>query len=291
MSYARYELGSLAKTVGSRPDIAGDITAILEPGLVSWNYEHLQRYTNQLSKQLLSLGLGQDDTVAVAMPDGAACLLTQLAVMSVCACAPLNPQLTPAELKRDLVELGVKALICPPGHDQVLALAEELRLIAILAFLREGEPIWDPHDPLPLAPPLTAKRNNGAALLLHTSATTGRRKIVPLTRANLRAAWQNTSQSLRLTSHDRLLIMARLFHAQGILSALSQWSAGGTVIVSDTLDPAVLTRQITDLQPTWYTCGPTLHHAILSELREQSYAPPALPTPHPLRRKHPCRPT
>ena len=107
-------------------------------------------------------------------------------------------------------------------------------------------------------------------ILLHTSATTGRRKIVPLSRANLRAACSNTRHSLQLTAQDRLLVMARLFHAQGILSALSQWSSGGTVLVSSTFDPVVFTRLLTDLAPTWYTCGPTLHQAMLAELQKQS---------------------
>ncbi len=248
--------------------------AIVQPGLVAWDYDQLAHHLSKLGVLLRSLHLTPHDTVAVAMPDGAACLLTQLAVLHFCACAPLNPQLTPAELKRDLEELGARAFICSPGYTEGLQIAEELGLVALQTSLEQGELVW--HTPYFVADrtSATAKPNNGAALLLHTSATTGRRKIVPLTRANLAAASTNTRQSLRLTPQDRLLVMARLFHAQGVLSVLSQLSAGGTVIVTDTLDPAVLTRLFISHKPTWYTCGPTLNQAILAQLQKHPLAEP-----------------
>lgn len=270
----------LSAIAGSEISTFANTPAVIQPGMVAWDYGQLQRHLHHLGKQLQAAGLGLNDTIAVAMPDGAACLVTQLGVMNVCACAPLNPLLTVSELRHDLVELGASALVCCPDLIAGLQLTRELRITAILASVKDGECVWEVSAPGPrlFTTPPTAKPNAGAAILLHTSATTGRRKIVPLSRANLRAACRNTSQSLQLTSQDRLLVMARLFHAQGILSALSQWSCGGTVLVSNTFEPAVFTRLLTGLEPTWYTCGPTLHQAMLSELQKQPQ-----PTPHCLR--------
>ena len=244
--------------------------ALIQPDAVAWSYADLRRLVEDLSTKLGALGLSRQDTVAVAMPDGGAGLLTQLGVMNVCGCAPLNPGLTETELRRDLQQLGVRALVCAPGNETCAQLAQELGLILIRAALEGGGCAWRCHQ---AACPSEAKSNGGAAILLHTSATTGRRKIVPLTRENLRAACGNTRRSLRLCAEDRLLVMARLFHAQGILSALAQWSAGGTVIMANTLDPAACAQAICDLQVTWFTCGPTLHQAMLAEFRKQ-------PRPH-----------
>ena len=270
-------LDLLSEIAGSKNAISANNPAVIQPGVVAWSYGEVQRHLDRLGKQLRVAGLGQNDTIAVAMPDGAACLVTQLGVMNVCACAPLNPLLTVSELEHDLVELGVSAFVCCPDLMPASQLARELGIIVIVATVEEGECRWEVSTPAPCAP-LTAKPNAGAAILLHTSATTGRRKIVPLSRANLRAACRNTSQSLQLSSQDRLLIMARLFHAQGILSALSQWSCGGAVIVSHSFEPAVFTWLLIDLEPTWYTCGPTLHQAMLPELQKQPQ-----PMPHCLR--------
>ncbi len=273
-SPAQIEQPTLADILRLRPTASHGKAAIVQPGLVSWDYEQLGHHLGKLGALLQSLHLTPNDTVAVAMPDGAACLLTQLAVIHSCACAPLNSQLTPAELKRDLQELGARAFICMPGYAQGLQVAEELGLVTLQASLEQGELVWHTANFIADQTSATAKPNRGAALLLHTSATTGRRKIVPLTRANLAAASTNTRESLRLTPQDRLLVMARLFHAQGVLSTLSQLSAGGTVIVTDTLDPAVLTQLFISHKPTWYTCGPTLNQAILAELEKRPLAEP-----------------
>ena len=273
-----YALESLGQLFRNNAESAAQSAALIQPDALSWSYGQLRLQVEELAAALQSLCLTQHDTVAVALPDGALCLVTHLGVMTVCACAPLNPSLTEPELKRDLIELGASALICTPKHTEALNIAKDLNLLLIHATLNNGDSQWLPLTPTPTTPPPTAKPNRGAAILLHTSATTGRRKIVPLTRANLTAACQNTARSLQLTPHDRLLVLSRLFHAQGILSALSQWSAGGTVILPNSLDPTTLTQHITDLKPTWYTCGPTLHQAILTELRKQPQ-----PRPHSLR--------
>jgi oxalate---CoA ligase len=271
---------------GSKANLSAARPAVIQPDAVSWDYQQLQYLVKDLGAKLRACGLRREDTVAVAMPDGAAGLVTQLGVMNVCGCAPLNPLLTETELRRDMVELGIRALVCDPGYDLGLQLADELGLIVVVASLRGDECVWEPHkQPTPDSQASTKhgarstiRSNGGAAILLHTSATTGRRKIVPLTAENLKAACGNTSRSLRLSEEDRLLVMARLFHAHGIISTLSQWSAGGTVIVANGFEAADFNKLVTGLQVTWYTCGPTLHQAILTQLHKQP-----LPRPYALR--------
>ena len=248
-------------------DAAPEHLALIQPDAVAWSYADMRRLVEDLSTNLRALGLSRQDTVAVALPEGAAGLLTQLGVMNVCGCAPLNPGLTETEIRSDLQQLGVRGLVCAPDNQTCAQVADELGVILIAAALRDGSCAWHSQAD---ARPAAGKSNGGAAILLHTSATTGRRKIVPLTRENLKAACGNTRRSLRLGADDRLLVLARLFHAQGILSALAQWSAGGTVIMGNTLDPAVCAQTICDLGVTWYTCGPTLNQAMLPELRKQS---------------------
>src|SRR6202011_346965 len=51
-----------------------------------------------------------------------------------------------------------------------------------------------------------------AALVLHTSGTTARPKMVPLTHANLCTSAANIAEALALTAADRCLGVMQLFH-------------------------------------------------------------------------------
>jgi hypothetical protein len=69
------------------------------------------------------------------------------------------------------------------------------------------------------------------ALLLHTSGTTARPKIVPLTHRNLSASARNIAQHLSLTPQDRCLNVMPLFHIHGLVGALlASIAAGGSVV-------------------------------------------------------------
>ena len=103
------------------------------------------------------------------------------------------------------------------------------------------------------------------ALLLHTSGTTARPKLVPLTHANLQASARNIASTLELTSGDRCLNVMPLFHIHGLVACLAApLAAGGSVIVPPGFDAFTFFRWLTDAAPTWYSAVPTMHQAILT---------------------------
>ncbi|MGD0578715.1 MAG: AMP-binding protein, partial [Bryobacteraceae bacterium] len=107
------------------------------------------------------------------------------------------------------------------------------------------------------------------AVLLHTSATTGGAKVVPLTHLNLQVMAANTRRMLDLSDADRLLSMMPLFHSQGLLSSLAQLLSGGGVICTSGFDARSFLSWIEELRPTWYTAGPALHKATLPTVQNQ----------------------
>ena len=67
------------------------------------------------------------------------------------------------------------------------------------------------------------------ALILHTSGTTSRPKIVPLTQANVCASAGNVARTLALAAGDRALNIMPLFHIHGLIAGLlAPLSAGST---------------------------------------------------------------
>ena len=103
--------------------------------------------------------------------------------------------------------------------------------------------------------------------MLHTSGTTSRPKLVPLTHANLCSSARNVARTLELSPRDRCLNLMPLFHIHGFVAALlASLAAGGSVACCPGYRDGCFLPWLDELQPSWYTAAPTLHQAILDEL-------------------------
>ncbi len=101
--------------------------------------------------------------------------------------------------------------------------------------------------------------------MLHTSGTTSRPKIVPLTQRNVCASARNVRTSLGLTADDRNLSIMPLFHIHGLIaSLLAPLSAGGEVCCTTGFNALKFFGWFAEVKPTWYTAVPTMHQAILA---------------------------
>ena len=111
----------------------------------------------------------------------------------------------------------------------------------------------------------SAPEAGDVALILHTSGTTSRPKIVPLMQSNVTASAGNIAASLALTSEDRCLNVMPLFHIHGLIAAvLSTLGSGGQVWCAPGFDALRFFGWLKDAKPTWYTAVPTMHQTILA---------------------------
>ena len=102
------------------------------------------------------------------------------------------------------------------------------------------------------------------ALLLHTSGTTARPKIVPLLQRNLCASARNIRATLRLTLEDRCLNVMPLFHIHGLVApVLSSLASGASVVCTPGFNALKFFSWLDEAAPTWYSAVPTMHQAIL----------------------------
>jgi acyl-CoA synthetase (AMP-forming)/AMP-acid ligase II len=213
-------------------------------------------------------GIGPRDVVALSMPNSPEMTLAYLASMASAVCAPLNPVLTPAEFDYYLAGLGTRAIIVPEGVSTAAEAAARLNVAAI-------ELTPDPQGPAgaftlhhAIAPdtvPDGESASGDIALLLYTSGTTSRAKLVPLSHANILASARNVATPLRLSAADRGLSVMPLFHSHGLLG--STWAAiatGGSLICPGAFAATEFFGWLRDFQPTWYTTVPTMHQAILA---------------------------
>lgn len=249
---------------------APDGQALYAPGRKPLSYAALQTHVVRTAAALRRRGLQRDDTVAIVLPNGPEMATAFLSASVAAVCAPLNPSYRADELEFYLSDLPAKALIIAglpdtPARDvarragiQIIELAWSLDDPAGL-FTIDDLPVGDadlaiehPHD-------------SDIALVLHTSGTTSRPKIVPLTHANLSASARHIVETLELTSEDRCLNVMPLFHIHGLVAALlASLQAGGGVVCTPGFIAPSFFDWMAEFRPTWYTAVPTMHASILS---------------------------
>ncbi len=247
-----------------------DACAIRTPEHPGLSYGELRALCVRTALFLRARGIGIGDRVAVLLPNGPDAACAFLAVASVAAAAPLNPGYGASELRFYLHDLGVRAIILQRGEGGAArAVAGELAIPVIELYPDPAMPGrfsldadgWPPGtnagDGRPPGP-------DDVALVLHTSGTTARPKIVPLSQANLAASAQAIARSLRLTPDDLCLNVMPLFHIHGLVAAvLASLSAGGAVACTAGLDGFRFFGWLDRCRPSWFTAVPTAHQTIL----------------------------
>src|SRR5262249_25167048 len=102
------------------------------------------------------------------------------------------------------------------------------------------------------------------ALLMHTSGTPGRPKVVPLTHANLMASARNISAHYLLSHADTGLVVMPLFHGHGLIGAtLSALFAGARIILPGRFSAHAFWPLVKSHAVTWYSAVPTIHQILL----------------------------
>lgn len=245
-------------------------TAGLGNSLLSFRRLLLQ--VEQAAKTLNTLGIGRNDRVAMVTPNGPEMASAFLAVSSAATFAPLNPACRTNEFDFYLTDLDAKALIVPSSTDSPAIAVARKHAIAII----ELSPVTECDSGIfsSQSEKLPAISNGGfaqaddVALILYTSGTTARPKMVPLTHANLLASAGNIAATLRLTEKDRCLNVMPLFHIHGLVGAvLSSIMAGSEVVCTSGFDLEQFFPWLEEFRPTWYTAVPTMHQAILNRTK------------------------
>ncbi|MDB6053094.1 MAG: AMP-dependent synthetase, partial [Verrucomicrobiales bacterium] len=120
-----------------------------------------------------------------------------------------------------------------------------------------------------IPPVMEWSQSADVALVLHTSGTTARPKIVPLTQHNLVKSAQSIAQSLHLSATDRCLNVMPLFHVHGLIGALlSSLSTGASIICSPGFYAPDFFDWLSQFKPTWFTAVPTMHQSIVQRYAE-----------------------
>ena len=248
-----------------------DAPAIFAVGRAPLTYGRLYQHVDHMGRMLRALGIGRRDRVAVVLPNGPEMAVAVLAVMAVAAGAPMNPAYTTEEVEKYFTDLQPRALITQSGVESAarhVALSRGIGVIELSVQVDREAGLFTFNEDERLAPSQQSISPNDVAVLLPTSGTTSRPKIVPQTHTSICTSAYAHAAALALKQTDRCLNVLPLFHGHGLHATLvASLAAGASVVCTSGFDVNSFPAWLTAFRPTWYSAVPTMHQAILAQAR------------------------
>lgn len=266
---------TLSALFAPHPDDAPALGAPDRPWL---SHGGLREQTARTREALQAAGIGRGDRVAIVLPNGPEMAAAFVSVAQTAVTAPLNPAYRVDEFDFYLEDLKARAIVLPEGYDgPALEAAGRHGLVV----LRLGFDAAAPAGSFTLtaegkaegSPDTAAPGPDDIALILHTSGTTSRPKIVPLLQRNVAASARHIGAALALTPADRCLNVMPLFHIHGLVAAVSSsLAAGASIWCAPGFDALRFFGWLDAAKPSWYTAVPTMHQAILARAARNAEA-------------------
>ncbi len=246
--------------------------AIAAPGRAYLDYAGLRDHVDRTVTALNEIGLGRGDRVGIVLPNGPEMASAFISIAAGTTTAPLNPNYRRKEYDFYLEDLAARALVVEAGSESEAVESARSLGIAVLELrvpedARAGEfqLSVDPASDLGSTASPGPAGPDDVALVLHTSGTTSRPKIVPLLNRNVCASARSIRTTLRLAPEDRCLNVMPLFHIHGLMApVLSSLSVGAAVACTPGFNALRFFSWLDEVQPSWYSAVPTMHQAILA---------------------------
>lgn len=252
---------------------AADAPAISAPGRAPLAHGALRALIARTLAGLNGWGIGRNDRVAIVLPNGPEMATCFMACASGVASAPLNPAYRADEFEFYLSDLQARALIVEQGSSSpAVEVAKKLgvRLIELRAGDAAGDfTLVDASGGVGSGGSAAAQggfaQPDDVSMVLHTSGTTSRPKIVPLSQANLAASATSIRTTLQFSASDCGLNIMPLFHIHGLIAGvLAPLAAGSQVFCTPGFNALKFFAWMDEARPTWYTAVPTMHQAIVA---------------------------
>ncbi len=255
-----------------------DAIALIAPDHTRLTYRQLYEHTLSQAEALRAMGIQRHSRVAVVLPEGPELATAFLTVTQCAICVPVNPAFSESEFINYFEDVSATHLIVQAGEADLARQATRLRDMPVIEllpgstaglFTLSGRIETHPagHDPVEGA---------DSALILTTSGTTSRPKVVALTHQLLCTRVIIRLPVYQISAADRLLNVMPMFHSSSLTHFLLSLVAGASVICVRGFYAKDFFNWITELQPTWCSAAAAMYETVLT------YAPPE-PRPHRLR--------
>ncbi|KAK1479893.1 AMP-binding enzyme [Colletotrichum cuscutae] len=254
-----------------------------KPNALTATYGDLVRETSAFQQKLAAIGITKASPVSIATVNSYEFIVSFLAASwQRGIAAPLNPAYKQDEFEFYIEDVKSAIVLVPKGAyaagAPAVKAAKKFNAAIAETYWDEArkEVALDVKDLGQLkgkGPEKVLKAEaDDVALVLHTSGTTSRPKVVPLTHRNLTRTMKNIQNTYQLTSEDRTMLVMPLFHVHGLLCGLlAPLACGGSMVVPNKFSATEFWGDFITHKANWYTAVPTIHQILLKN-----------PTPSPL---------
>lgn len=273
--------------------------ARLRPDALAWaddfrrcSYRVAENRVARLATWLTRQGVRRGDRVALWLGNRGAVLEAIFACARIGAVAlPINGRLTPVEVAFQLSDAAPRVLLLERSGraraDQALAQSKAPTPVCLevgAASASEPAPAgthaFDPAQDAdagdayeaalaasPAAPPAYTPNPDDPMILMYTSGTTGLPKGALLPHRKTLYNSRNARACFGITSDDRVLVVAPLFHSLGLqILALPALYCGAGVVIQEGFDAARVWQAIADEGISYLGGVPTAHQRLLEAL-------------------------
>ena len=226
------------------------------------NYQTLKDLVSNNSQVLCQNNIKKNDNIAIILNNSIDFVVSFFSIINIGVSAPLNPNYTESEFAFYFKDLKPKIIICnfDDNHPSIIcAKKNRIKIIKI-----ENLNFIDKQKKKRQLKKIKPSNKNDTALILHTSGTTSKPKMVPLTHNNLLNSALNIAKTIKLSKKDKNIILMPSFHIHGIVaSILAPLVSGGKIVVLPKFNALSFFKSLEKHSPTWFTGVPTMLQAIL----------------------------
>ncbi|KAK3996672.1 hypothetical protein QBC44DRAFT_317317 [Cladorrhinum sp. PSN332] len=265
---------TLQSAIQSAP---GSVAVIVpsKPKALTVTYKDLVAEVTSFQKKLAAIGIAQGSPVSIATVNSYEFIVSFLAASwQRGIAAPLNPAYKQEEFEFYIDDVKTAIILVPKGAYQAgspaVKAAQKFKAAIAETYwdAAKNEVALDVKELGQLqgkpAQPLLKPQPEDVALILHTSGTTSRPKVVPLSHRNLTRTMYNIKATYQLTPEDRTMLVMPLFHVHGLLCGLlAPLLSGGSMVVPSKFSATDFWVDFSTHKANWYTAVPTIHQILL----------------------------
>ena len=240
---------------------AADKVAIISRGRPT-TYGELVGQVRRFRGGLQGIGVTRGDRVAIMAANGRHFAVAYLAVVGMGAVAvPLNPTAPPAELEREINEVGAKAVVIGPSASPswqrisagaVPTVEHVLTSDAVDAMVRTSAEAPEAHI-----------HPGDLAVLIFTSGTAGAPRAAMLSHGNLLSNLRQTLAATPMFADDVSFGVLPMFHIFGLNVMFGcVMASGGTIVLIERFDPASAIETIVERGITVISGAPAMWAAL-----------------------------
>ncbi|POS72287.1 peroxisomal-coenzyme A synthetase [Diaporthe helianthi] len=266
---------SLADFIPDKPEAALRVLSV--DRYISHDY--LRRFVSEFCLPIETRG-PRKPVVSIALPNGPLLAAMCMAVTTHYIASPVNPAAGAEQFEADVVQAGAECILTTKDDFHKLGLEggwiADNGILVLLVDLEEDMKIC---ITTPDGTPITAEQSatpNGPddiALILFTSGTSGKKKVVPITAHSIVAGVAFVIESWALTEEDVCLNMMPLYHVGGLIrNIFAPVFSGGSTVCCPAFDPNCFWDVVETGLPTWYYASPSMHSLILAESSQRPQA-------------------